>query len=478
MESPSRSRNEAHVHWKSGRRHFFVRVAVLVAAPLLVSRGYVLADVRLPHIISEHVVLQREMPIRIWGWADAREPVTVKLGKLEAATIAGDDRHWEVQLPATPAGGPYELTVEGTNKLTIADVWIGEVWFCAGQSNMALGVVKSLDHEREIRAADYPRIRFVTTPQSYEKHPVAEAEVHWQVCSPQTVSYFSATAYYFGRELHRELDVPVGLIVSAVNGTRIEPWTPAADHTLPHAELKKKSPDEGELFNAMVHPFTPHSVRGVIWYQGEGNVGDGLRYCERMESLVEGWRKAWGFAELPFYYVQIAPLNWGGKPRDQHAELWEAQTAALRIPNTGMVVTNDIGNPGDAHPKNKQEVGRRLARWALARTYGKDVAYSGPIYRSMRVERDQIRIEFDYADSGLTSRDGAALNWFTIAGEDGVFAAAQAEIEGETIVVSNPRIKRPVAVRFAWDQAAEPNLMNKAGLPASAFRTDGPLARA
>lgn len=441
---------------------------------VLISGTPLQAEVRLPKVLGDHMVLQRDVPIRIWGWAEPAEKVTVHLGKHRATTEAGKDRRWEVQLGPMPAGGPHELIVEGANTLKRTDVLIGEVWFCSGQSNMGYGVLKAKNPDQEIQAADHPRMRLFTTPPREAKEPAEDVEAQWQLCSPKTIAYFSATAYFFGRELHQKLDVPVGLVVSAVNGTRIEPWTPAKGvESVPELVGKDKALN-GDLYNGMIHPFTPLTIRGVIWYQGEGNVGDGMLYYHRMRALINGWRQLWGLGDFPFYYVQLTPLNWGGKPKELHAELWEAQTAALQIPHTGMAVTNDIaGHVSDAHPRNKQDVGRRLSLWALAKTYGqKDLAYSGPLYRTMTVEGNKIRLRFQYAEGGLKSRDGKPLTWFTIAGADKLFVPAQAEIDGDTVVVWSDAIARPVAVRFAWHQIAEPNLINQAGLPTSAFRTD------
>lgn len=457
----------------SSRRPWIAPLSVAMVLLGLFPITSLRAEVRLPQVISDHMVLQRNVPVRIWGWAEPQEKVTVRLDKQSAATVTGKDRRWEVHLAAMKEGGPFELTVEGTNTLKRKDVLIGEVWFCSGQSNMGYGVLKSLNPDQEIKAADYPQIRLLTTPTHEAREPADDVKVAWQICTPKNISYFSATAYYFGRELHQQLKVPVGLVVSAVNGTRIEPWTPAQGVASVKELAGKDKAQNGDLYNGMIHPFTPFTIRGVIWYQGEGNVGDGMVYYHRMRALIDGWRKHWGLGDFPFYYVQLTPLNWGGKPKEQHAELWEAQTAALQVPNTGMVVTNDIGNIGDAHPRNKQEVGRRLALWALARTYGKkDLVFSGPLYQEMTVEGNKIRIRFQYADGGLASRNGKPLTWFTIAGADQQFVPAQAEIDGATVLVWSDAVANPVAVRFAWHQIAEPNLMNKAGLPASAFRTD------
>jgi len=434
------------------------------------------ADVRLPRILSDHVVLQRDMPIPIWGWADPEENVTVRLGDQSAATQAKADGTWKVHLQPLAAGGPYELVVAGKNRLAVRDILIGELWLCSGQSNMAWVMAhKTTNHAAEIAAADHPQMRLCTIPEKSTPVPVKDGAAEWHVCSPRSVGYFSAVAYYFGRELHRELKVPVGLIVSAVSGTRIESWTPD-EGIAAVPELKdQRQFANGDLYRGMIEPLAPLTIRGVIWYQGEGNVGDGFVYLHRMKALIGGWRQAWKREDLPFYYVQLAPLNWGGKPKTQLPEIWEAQTAALSIPHTGMVVTTDIGNIGDAHPRNKLDVGRRLARWALTKTYGREgIVYCGPVFKSMAIEGRKARIQFEHTAGGLASRDGKPLSWFTIASDDGQFVPAQAEIEGETVVTFSEAVAKPVAVRFGWHQIAEPNLINRAGLPASPFRTDGP----
>ena len=449
-------------------------LALSFVVSLFLSQA-LLAEVRLPAVISDHMLLQRDQPARIWGWAAPGEKIVVSIAGESAVAAADTDGRWQVKLPALKAGGPYTMTVQGVNRVVVNDVLFGEVWFCSGQSNMAMGVVKAHQADREIAAADFPKIRLLTVPEARSEQPREDAKVKWLVCSPRTVSYFSATAYFFGRSLHQELDVPVGLVVSAVNGTRIEPWTAGVGISAVEALKEIDKPVNGDLYNAMIHPLTPMTLRGAIWYQGEGNVGDpSVRYYRRMQALIGGWRQAWGLGDFPFYYVQIAPLNWGGKPKDIHAEVWEAQAMALRIPNTGMAVTTDIGHIGDAHPKNKQEVGRRLALWALAKTYGRSkLAFSGPIFQGMAVQGERVRLHFHHAE-GLTSRDGKPLTWFTIAGSDGKFVPALAQIEGESVVVSAAGIAEPKSVRFGWHQNAEPNLMNKHGLPASPFRTDAP----
>lgn len=453
--------------------HRLLPASALAIGLLFHLGGPVRADVKLPRLFGDHMMLQREVPLLVWGWAEPDEAVKVSLGEQSQETRADRNGAWELRLPPMKAGGPFPMTVAGKNSITLKNVMVGEVWVCSGQSNMEWGVVVSNHAREEINAANYPNIRLFTVPKRLSAEPTSDVEAKWHVCSRETISYFSAVAYSFGRKLHQDLDVPVGLVVAAVGGTRIEPWTPAVgvESVLELAKIDK--PQNGELYNGMIHPLTRFPMRGVIWYQGEGNVGDGMRYYHRMRALVGGWRSVWGRGDFPFYYVQLAPLNWGGKPKEQHAELWEAQTRALAIPNTGMVVTNDIGNIGDAHPRNKQEVGRRLALWALAKTYGKkDLVCSGPLYRSMNVEGNKIRIRFDHVEGGLRSRDGKPLTWFTIAGADRKFVPASAEIDGDSVLVGSDLVREPVAVRFAWHQIAEPNLMNQAGLPASSFRTD------
>jgi sialate O-acetylesterase len=468
---------------KYGQTSCFSRVGKNCFWLALLFSNPIYGEVRLPHLISDHMVLQRERPIAIWGWGAPGEKVSVSLGDQSASVTTDTEGKWRATLPAMAAGGPYEMIIQGNNRLAVRDVFVGDVWICSGQSNMAWVMVhRTTNMDQEIAAADYPKMRLLTLPaplpgQKIDSTPKDDVESQWYVCSPKTVGYFSAVAYYFGRELHRELKVPVGLIASAVSGTRIEPWTPGVGvQSVPELAGKDQVQD-GELFNTMIRPLVPFAIRGVIWYQGEGNVGDGFTYFHRMQALVNGWRSVWKQGDFPFYYVQLAPLNWGGKPKDQLPEIWEAQTAALAIRNTGMIVTNDIGNVGDPHPRNKRDVGKRLAALALVKTFGKtNIEYSGPIYRSMSVEGDKIRLHFDHAEGGLQSRDHRPLTWFMIAGEDGKFVPATATIDGNTVVVSSEQVLQPKAVRFAWHQIAEPNLMNAAGLPASAFRTDGPSA--
>ena len=459
-----------------------------VAACLLLPAA-LRAEVKLPAVFGDHMVLQREMPIPVWGWDKPGTEVTVSLGKASAKATAGEDGRWMVKLPAQKAGGPHTVKVSGSSDVTYNDVLIGEVWLCSGQSNMEWTVARSANAQEEIAAGNHPQIRHIKIPHVPADKPQQDvAAGPWQAASPETVANFTAVGYYFARELQKELGVPIGLIGSNWGGTRIEPWTPpqgfkavpalkdiAANlDNLParNAEGKVSHQSPLALYNGMIAPLVPYGIRGALWYQGESNNGEGMLYAEKMKALVSGWRDLWQQPELPFYYVQLAPYTYGGDP-ERLAGIWEAQTAALSIPNTGMAVTVDIGNIKDIHPTNKQDVGKRLALWALAKTYGKsDLVYSGPLFKSVKFEGSKARVQFDHVGGGLVARDGQPLTWFQIAGQDGKFVDATATIDGDTVVVSSPEVKEPAAVRYAWHQTAEPNLSNRQGLPASPFRTD------
>lgn len=471
-----------------------------VAAVLVLAAGGVArADVTLPSILGSHMVLQRDVECPIWGTAAADEEVTVEFAGQKQQAKADQNGAWLIKLQPLKANATGQtLTVRGKNTLSLDDVLVGEVWLCSGQSNMEWTVGQSANFDEEMSAANHPRIRHIKIPHVPAAKPESNVPSDgWKVCSPDTVKHFTAVGYFFGRKIMQDLDVPVGLIGSNWGGTRIEPWTPPAGFKevpalkdiadkLEGLPLKIQQRDKQDpkkvteainhqsalaLYNGMIHPLLPVAIRGALWYQGESNNGEGMLYFEKMKALIGGWRSVWNSPNLPFYYVQLAPYGYKADPTNLPG-IWEAQTAALSIPNTGMAVTNDIGNVKDIHPKNKQEVGRRLALWALAKTYGKPgIVYSGPLYKEMKVEGGKIRVSFEHAESGLKSRDDKPLSWFTIAGEDGKFVEAQAAIDGNTVVVSSSEVASPKTVRFAWSQDAEPNLCNTEGLPASAFRT-------
>lgn len=460
---------------------WFVMFALL-AAPRMAE-----AEIRLPSIFGDNMVVQREKPLPVWGWDDPGTEVTVVLDDAKATTTADDEGRWLVTLPARQAGGPVSVTVKGTDSVTLKNVLIGEVWLCSGQSNMEWRVSLSNNAKEEIAAADHPRLRHIKIPHVPAADPQQDVPSEgWEVCRPETVPDFTAVGYFYGRYLLNKLDVPVGLIGSNWGGTRIEPWTPPAGFKQVPAlrEIANKLDERPvvkngkvnhqsalALYNGMIHPLLPYTIRGAIWYQGESNRGDGMLYHQKMKALIAGWRTVWDNAEMPFYYVQLAPYRYGGDPRAL-PRMWQAQLETLELPHTGMAVTVDIGNTENIHPRNKQDVGKRLALWALAKTYGhEDLVYSGPLYKSMEVEGNKVRVRFKHVDGGLVSRDGKPLTHFEIAGQDKEFVDAEAKIDGDSVVVSAAEVDDPVAVRYAWHQEAEPDLANEAGLPASPFTT-------
>jgi len=506
---------------------FFLLAALSLAVPSL------RAELRLPAFFGDHMVFQRDAPIPVWGWADPGAEVAVQLGPDAAAevkSIADGTGRWEAKLPATPATATgLEFTAKsGEKTIILKDILVGEVWLCSGQSNMEWSVNASLNPAEEIAAANFPAIRQMKIDHLTAATPQADVKSAWQVCSPETAGGFTAAGYFMARELHRELGVPIGLLNSSWGGTRIEPWTPvegfakipalASIHalitnTLPTSEpyqinLKAHLDAVGEwqraatdalaqktsapvtpvfppallpltahtapttLYNAMISPLVGYGMRGAIWYQGESNHAEGMLYHEKKKALITGWRDKWGIGEFPFYYVQIAPYHYGEEDPTILARFWEAQTASLEIPKTGMVVINDIGDSKDIHPKNKQEVGRRLALLAMKNDYGEpETVASGPVLRELVVEPGRLLVKFDEVAGGLKPRDGKPLTHFEVIGETAEFVPATATIEGaDTVVLTADAIKEPVAMRYAWHKLAEPNLANGAGLPSSAFR--------
>ena len=491
-------------------------------------------DVSLPSIFSNGMVLQQTSNVAVWGWADPGEKVNVK-GSGEwlwgRNAVADAEGKWMVRIPAPAAGGPYSLTVKGKNTIKLDDVLIGEVWICSGQSNMEMPLQgwpnqPVENSEEEIKNANYSNIRLFNVPKRTSFEPVYDCNAKWQVCSPESASIFSAAGYFFGREIHNNLDVPVGLINISFGASTAEAWMPEyvfenneelksildiKDILVKRAqETKAKYKSDLEewkakedktaagpkpvmpyiyyqciantLYNGMRLAVQPYTIQGIVWYQGEGNTDRPYQYYKLFNKMVENWREEWGQEEFPFYYVQIASFVRGdlhnkvtvekGEPQeDGWAQLREAQRLSLSVPNTGMAVAIDIGEANIIHPRKKLEVGQRLAAWALAKTYGKDIVYSGPLYKSMKIEGDQIRISFDHVNDGLEFK-GDSLEGFAIAGEDGKFVWAEAEIEGDTVIVSSPEISNPVAVRYGWAKFPTCNRFNKNGFPASPFSTD------
>lgn len=467
---------------------------------LVLATAALQADVSCPPIFGDHMVLQRDQPVVIWGEAAAGERVTIEFAGQVRSITADAKGHWVAKLDPLPASAePRILTARGDNNtLAFQDVLVGEVWFCSGQSNMEkqLGPRKGQKptdgYEAEFTRADCPPLRLFQGLHAL-KPKAGTVMLEWRPCSAEAlqVMEFSAAAYYFGRELVRGLGVPVGLIHSSFGGTRIEAWMPprafASDPALRGLEnVAYDSWVPGvqatELFRTRVEPYVPFALRGFLWYQGEANVmnAEHLLYANKLRALIAGWRAAWGNPGAPFYYAQLAPFTYSRikvwpKQLTPHSlpAVWEAQVRALDVPHTGLIPTTDLAGDGtDIHPTNKLDIGLRFARLALADTYGRVVAAQAPRFKSARkIGPETFEIAFDHA-AGLQTAANLAPTHFEIAGEDRVFHPAEATIVGDRVEVRSQTVTQPVAVRFAWDELAMPNLMNGAGLPALPFRTD------
>jgi sialate O-acetylesterase len=507
----------------------------LFSAALLASlclSGELLAEV-IPHaLFGDNAVLQQGRRVPVWGSAEEGEKVTVSFGEQKAEIVTKDGK-WMVWLdPMKANSNPQTMTIAGANNtVTLSNVLVGEVWVCSGQSNMEWKLSRLVDPamkrgtpqkwQQDVAAADYPEIRHLTVPHQSSKSPLSNLDAKWEICSPQTIPDFSAVGYYFGRDLHRELKVPIGLIHSSWGGTLAEAWTrhealasnPALASILKRhasyvesfpkrlAQYKAKEADllaehqnaciqakkEGKepprapapphdphtyhnvpsrLYNGMINPLLPYAIQGVIWYQGESNSGAADVYRNLFPALIADWRAQWGQGDFPFLFVQITPHN------NMTPEIREAQFLTLgKASNTAMAVTTDVGDAQNIHPIKKEPVGQRLALAARAIAYAQPIEYSGPLYKSAQINGNSMTISFDHTGTGLLAQDGP-LKGFAIAGEDKVFVPAQAEIKGETVVVTAPQVTNPVAVRYGWANVPEVNLYNQEGLPASPFRTD------
>ncbi len=467
------------------------------------------ADVRLPALVSDNMVLQQKTVVPIWGWAEEGEVVTVQIQNQKVTVITKDGK-WMVRLKPLTAGGPYRLTVQGKNLIELKNVLVGEVWICSGQSNMAWQLKQTDGAEAEIAKANYPQIRLFTVPRLETDKPVDDLKAVWKETTPETVPTFSAVGYYFGRDLHQALRVPIGLINNAVGGSPAESWMTAsalsadaeykrfidaysermaqyeqamsrykAEAEQAKAEKKPAPRAPGKpwmpagLYNGMVAPLVPFAIQGAIWYQGESNAGRAYQYRRLFPDMIRNWRTIWGQGDFPFLFVQLAAFgpNSDKLGESDWAELREAQTMTLKAsPHTGMALAIDHGTYDDIHPRNKQPIGSRLALSARAVAYGQKIIHSGPMLVSMEVEKEKAILSFNNA-VGLEAR-GGELKGFLIAGEDRQWRKAQARIEDNRVIVWSAEVSKPVAVRYAWAKFPECNLYNKEGLPAVPFRTD------
>jgi sialate O-acetylesterase len=494
----------------------------LYAAALFISVAAVaFADVKPNQLFSDHAVLQSGMVVPVWGTADPGERVRVTVGRRSKSAIAAASGQWMVKFSSLRSGGPFTMTISGKNTVVVKDVLVGEDWIGSGQSNMAFTVSKKaasfagmLDEDKEIAAANYPQLRIfmAVTNKAYE--PQTEITGEWKIATPENAPAFSAVAYLFGRNLNQALKEPVGMIVVAFGASTAESWlsrkviagdpqmkpmldrfddlykfyrshpgattdqSPPSPQTINSRPAKPgplRDPVQDQhqptvLYNGMVHPILPFAMRGVIWYQGESIVGGktGVAlYPHVMEALVKDWRAEWGEGNFPFYCVQLPPL----KNTSNNPMVREGQAKLLSLPNTGMAVTLDVGDPDNVHPKDKEPVADRLSRIALANVYGKKMEFSGPVYTGMKVEGSEIVVSFTHAD-GLTGK-GGPLRWFQVAGADGMYVDATANVRGSEVIVHSDQVPAPVSVRYAWDNYPQgANLVNGAGLPAAPFRTD------
>lgn len=503
-------------------RRLSLTLSLLAVAATNVS--IVRADVKMPNIFGSHMVLQQGQANPVWGWADPGEAVTVAIGDQSHSAKASEDGRWQVKLAPLPVGGPHELTIEGKNELKLEDVLVGEVWVCSGQSNMQWSVGQADDADLEKLTANNSMIRLITVPQVGTQEPQDNFNGAWAVCSSDNVGDFSAVGYFFGRQLQETLGVPVGLIDNAWGGSACEAWVSrdrlasddrykalldrwAAtesnyDHDKEMAayQAKRKAWEEGgkqgrapgaprnpltgqhrpaNLYNGVLKPIIGYGIRGAIWYQGETNANRAYQYRHLFPLMIQEWRDDWDQGDFPFYWVQLADfMDESDQPQDSSwAELREAQTMTMAtLPNTGEAVITDLGEAHDIHPKNKQGVGKRLARWALAKDYGKDITYKSPQYKSMEKQGNKIVLTFDIGENGGGSLDTFDVRepiGFSIAGEDKAFVWAKAKVVGrDKVEVWSDAVAEPVSVRYAWANNPVCNLQNAAGLPATPFRTD------
>ncbi|SIS49028.1 sialate O-acetylesterase [Zobellia uliginosa] len=477
-------------------------------------------QIKVAHIFGSHMVLQRNQNNPIWGTASVGEKITISFAGSSYQTVADKNGDWRVKLDALKAGGPYSLTVQGKNKITFEDILIGEVWICTGQSNMQWSVENSNDAEIEVLSADYPEIRLFSIP--LVGSPEKQSEIKdstWVACSPKTIPKFSAAGYFFGRKLHKALNVPIGLINASWGASSLETWIPreAIEENYEHPEFlkdwdwrvsvftdqmlndytkeykaweaagkpgqKMRPPRDirtaqnrpGNGFNGVINPVIGYGIKGVIWCQGEGNLGRGHQYSKLFPILINSWRKRWKQGDFPFYWIQIASMKEKDtKPTTSSwAQLREGQSKTLSLPNTGEVVSMDLGERNNIHYRNKQTIGNRLARLALDQAYGYDIEGQTPRYRTMKIKDNKIVISFSHIDKGLYTFNSNTVKGFSIAGVDQKFVWAEATIIGkDKVEVYSDKIEKPVAVRYAWADMPVANLYDKNDLPVACFRTD------
>ena len=500
---------------------------------VLLLPSVVAADLRIASVFSDHMILQREMPVPVWGEADPNEKLTITFNGQSVPAVANAEGKWTAKLASMPANAKPQSLVVTSNKegrkLEVQDILVGEIWLASGQSNMEWEMQMKEDSKADIPNTKHPEIRLLQIPLVTAVTPQESVDAKWAQSSPESAASFSAVGYYFGLKLHQELKIPIGIIQSAWGGTAIEPWTSLPGfEAVPQLQglassVRARSPGDKAyrqaqeehlqavqawmkqqqdansrnqavppipaqpetlkpgpgtptaLYNAMIHPLCPFAIRGAIWYQGESNHGEGLGYIAKTEALLASWRQAFQRPDLPFYFVQIAPYQYGEEDPEILARFWVAQRDCLKLPHTGMAVITDIAEIPDIHPAQKKEVARRLSLWAMADTYGKkEIDPSGPLYRSFEVEGEKLRVQFDHVKK-LKSANGSPLSHFELAGDDAVFHPATATPDGASVVIHSDQVKSPRQVRFGWSKLAMPNLVDEDGLPACAFHSHWPV---
>ena len=494
--------------------------SLLLAAFSLVLSAPCHAELKMSSVFGDHMVLQQKQPIHIWGWTAPDQKVSVAFASQTGVTTADKDGRFQLNMKPVAAGGPYTLTVRADETKTFQDVLVGEVWLCSGQSNMQFAVSSSNDPDLEVLTANYPNIRLISVPQVGTQEPQNDFNGEWTACTPETVGSFSAAGYFFGRQLHQTLDVPIGLIDNSWGGSACEAWIRrdlftdkdlygplmdrwgkteatynhdvAVDAWKERVEKWKvnrkggqprapRNPLTGQhrpanLYNGVLKPILGYTIKGCIWYQGESNASRAYQYRSLFPLMIQSWRDEWAQGDFSFYWVQLADFKAEqSDPADSDwAELREAQTMTMsKLANTGEAVILNLGEAADIHPKNKLDVAKRLARWALAKDYGIDVVCQSPLYKSLEVKGDRILVSFDHIGGGLDTFDVTAPIGFSIAGDDQEFVSASAKIvDRDTIEVWAEAVSSPVAVRYAWADNPVCNVQNREGLPVTPFRTD------
>ena len=505
-----------------------IRNKTILSTVVLAIATATQADPKLPAIFGDHMVLQQKQKNPVWGWADPGEKLTVVIGRQNHSATADKNGNWQVKLTPLNAGGPYQLVVHGKSTVTLTDVLVGEVWVCSGQSNMKFAVQSANDPDLESMTAKFPKLRIITVPNVGTQEPQKDFKGQWEAVTPDTVKSFSAVGYFFGRTLHQALDVPVGLLNNAWGGSAAEAWVRrdvlakdkrygellakwadtektydfdsqmaqyqdrrakwqeavkkarAAKKPIPNAPRAPRNVLAGQhrpanLYNGVLKPIIGYGIKGAIWYQGESNAGRAYQYRHLFPLMIQSWRDEWKQGDFSFYWVSLADFrDEVAEPAESDwAELREAQTMSLKLPNSGEAIITDLGESHDIHPKDKQNVAKRLVRLALAKDYGIKIVYSSPIFKSMEIKGNKATITFDHVGGGLDTFDTRQIKGFAVAGKDKKFVWAEAKMVGkDKVEVSAASVKEPVSVRYAWANNPVCNLQNREGLPVTPFRTD------